>query len=116
MATKKLKKSNTAGQRILRAMEAMLELANGDESKWTTYTYPRLKKNKDNLEIPVLLKGIRDSLEMNRSQFAEAFRFNKYSVRNWESGERQPPEYCIAYLQLISKNPLRAYKELHPNR
>jgi DNA-binding transcriptional regulator YiaG len=90
------KEMSTAGKKILAAMEE-----------------PKISEQ-ISINIPELLKKTRESLNMNRSQFAEAFHFTKYSVRNWESGDREPPEYCIAYLKLISRNPWDAYKELNP--
>lgn len=110
----KSKQMSKAGKRILAAMEEAILYAKGDKSKGKAYKTTPKSSKQIVADVPVLLKEIRESLDMNRTQFAEAFYFTKYSVRNWESGEREPPEYCIAYLQLISNNPWKAYKELHP--
>jgi DNA-binding transcriptional regulator YiaG len=110
----KEKQMSKAGKKILAAMEEAILYAGGDKSKGKLYKIAPKSTKQIVGDVPVLLKEIRESLDMNRTQFAEAFRFTKYSVRNWESGEREPPEYCIAYLQLISRNPWKAYQELHP--
>lgn len=112
MATKK--EMSKAGKKILAAMLEAVEYSKGDKSVGVSYTVRPKATSQIIVNVPELLKNIRESLSMNRSQFAEAFHFTKYSVRNWESGDREPPEYCIAYLQLISKNPLQSYKELNP--
>lgn len=111
------KNMSKAGKKILAAMENVIAYIEGDESKCMTSIYKIQPKTKEEIvvDVPKIMQEIRTSLEMNRSQFAEAFHFTKYSVRNWESGERKPPEYCLAYLRLISKDPWKAYQDLHPS-
>lgn len=87
-----------AGKKI---MQAMQEALNGELT-----SYPAEKENID-------VKRIRDTLGMNRDQFALAFQFSKYSVRNWELGNRTPSGATYTLLQLIAADPLDAYHKLH---
>ncbi len=87
-----------AGKRI---MQAMQEAMNGELT-----SYPADKRSID-------VKRIRDTLGMNRNQFALAFQFSKYSVRNWELGNRTPSGASYTLLQLIAADPLDAYHKLH---
>lgn len=97
--TKTVTKNMTkAGRKI---MQAMQEALSGDVT-----TYPAEQESID-------VKRIRDTLGMNRDQFALAFHFSKYSVRNWELGKRNPSGATHTLLQLIAADPLDAYHKLH---
>lgn len=84
----------------LKIMQAMQEALNGDVT-----SYPAAHTSVD-------VKRIRDTLGMNRDQFAMAFHFSKYSVRNWELGKRNPSGATHTLLQLIAADPLDAYHKL----
>jgi DNA-binding transcriptional regulator YiaG len=99
----------TVGDKILEAMQDALAFARGDTDKAAAYRV-HTSDNEDDFNI----RTIRTQLHMNRSQFAEAFGLNKYSVRNWELGERTPPEYAQSYLRIIAADPWDAYRKLHP--
>jgi putative transcriptional regulator len=91
----------TAGQKIIAAMQEALA---GDV---VTYKVSRSPKE-------VNIREVREELGMNREQFAQAFQFSPYSVRNWELGKRQPSGAALAFLQVIQAGPLDAYQKLHP--
>ena len=61
------------------------------------------------------VRSIREQLGMNRDEFAKAFHFSKYSVRNWEIGKRTPNGATLAFLKVIQTDPLDAYRKLHFN-
>ena len=90
------KKMQTAGQKIIAALE---EAVGGE-----LITY--------HVKPAVDIKQVRESLGMNREQFAQAFHFSPYSVRNWELGKRQPSGAALAFLQVIKANPLDAYHKI----
>jgi putative transcriptional regulator len=90
------KNMQTAGQKILSALQ---EAVDGD-----VITY--------HVKPQVDIKQVREALGMNREQFAQAFHFSPYSVRNWELGKRQPSGAALAFLQVIKANPLDAYHKL----
>jgi putative transcriptional regulator len=92
------KNMTKAGMKIMQAMQQALD---GDVT-----TYPA---EEDSIDV----KRIRDTLGMNRDQFALAFHFSKYSVRNWELGKRNPSGATHTLLQLIAADPLDAYHKLH---
>jgi putative transcriptional regulator len=92
-------KMSKAGSQILKAMKEVLE---GD---YITYKVPS--------EPTIDIKAIRNSLGMERDEFAQAFNLSKYSVRNWELGKRIPSGSALTLLQIIQSNPLAAYKTLH---
>jgi DNA-binding transcriptional regulator YiaG len=94
-------KMSKAGKQILKAMKEVLK---GD---FITYTVP--------VKGLVDVKAIRDSLEMERDEFAHAFNLSKYSVRNWELGKRIPSGSVLALLQIIASDPMSAYNKLHPH-
>src|ERR1044072_6665407 len=87
-----------AGRKIMQAMREALN------DKVTAYPA------EDSL---IDVRRIRDTLGMNRDQFALAFHFSKYSVRNWELGKRNPSGATHTLLQLIAADPLDAYRKLH---
>jgi len=86
-----------AGKKI---MQAMQEALNGEVT-----SYPPKPELID-------VKHIRHTLGMNRDQFALAFQFSKYSVRNWELGTRTPSGATQTLLQIIAADPLDAYRKL----
>lgn len=92
------KNMTSAGKKIMQAMQEALD---GDVIR-----YPA---EQDSIDV----KRIRDTLGMNRDQFAMAFHFSKYSVRNWELGKRNPSGATHTLLQLIAADPLDAYHKLH---
>jgi DNA-binding transcriptional regulator YiaG len=98
--------------RLLLSLDQAVRYAHGDKSLGTTRTVYKTQAQPQ-IDATDLLRQIRGELDMSRSQFAKAFCFNKYSIRNWETGERQPPEYCLAYLKLIASSPIDAYNKLH---
>ncbi len=85
----------------LKIMQAMQEALNNDVDSYRAG------------QSAVDIKRIRDTLGMNRDQFAQAFHFSKYSVRNWELGKRNPSGATHTLLQLIAADPLDAYHKLH---
>lgn len=91
-----------AGQKIREALEEALH----DE----VITYAVAPPN------PTIdVRSIREQLSMNRDEFAKAFHFSKYSVRNWEIGKRTPNGATLAFLKVIQADPLDAYRKLHFN-
>ena len=98
MIANKIKMSK-AGNKILKAMK---EAVKGDCVNY-----------KVSVEPTIDVKAIRNSLGMERDEFAQAFNLSKYSVRNWELGKRSPSGSALTLLQIIQSDPLAAYKKLH---
>lgn len=69
-----------------------------DKPKNTSY-------KSDNEELDI--RKIRQNLNMTREEFAKTFSFTVRSIQNWERGFRKPNPHTLAYLKLITQNPLK---------
>ncbi len=97
--TKDKTKMNKAGKQILKAMKEVLK---GDCIAYKVKVDPKID-----------IKTIRESLGMERDEFAHAFNLSKFSVRNWELRKRAPSGAALTLLQIIQSDPLAAYMKLH---
>jgi putative transcriptional regulator len=82
-------------QSILRGLEDVAAYARGDHSRVRITRVPP----------PVDIKAIRQRTGQNQKTFAETYHINTETLRSWEQGKRTPPDYAVAYLKLIEKNP-----------
>ena len=116
--SKKPKMSKVAKD-ILQGMKELKAYLDGDLSMANEYkvlpdgTVLQINPPPKQPAFSVIMAKIRKTLKMTREEIAEAFGLNKYSVRNWERGDREPPEYMKSYLKIIAADPWDAYKKLH---
>jgi putative transcriptional regulator len=82
-------------QSILRGLDDVAAYVRGDESRVRITRVPP----------PVDIKAIRQRTGQNQKKFAETYHINTETLRSWEQGKRTPPDYAVAYLKLIEKNP-----------
>ena len=83
--------------KVLSGLEDALAHARGDPSRAreSTVTVPK--------EIDV--RAIRHGLGMSQEEFALAFGFSVWTIRNWEQGQRRPEGPSRVLLLLIKKMP-----------
>jgi putative transcriptional regulator len=82
-------------QSILRGLEDVAAYARGETNRVRITRVPP----------PVDIKAIRQRTGQNQKTFAETYHINTETLRSWEQGKRTPPDYAVAYLKLIEKNP-----------
>jgi putative transcriptional regulator len=56
---------------------------------------------------PVDARAIRESLGLTQEQFALRFGLELDTLRNWETGRREPDTAAKSYLRVIAKEPAR---------
>lgn len=56
---------------------------------------------------PVDARGIRESLGLTQEQFALRFGLELDTLRNWETGRREPDTAAKSYLRVIAREPAR---------
>ena len=61
----------------------------------------RLLPNHPTLDV----KAIRERLALSQEQFALRFGLDVATVRNWETGRRQPGRAAHSYLRVIAREP-----------
>lgn len=96
-------------KRLLESMQEAVAFAKGDQTKGVAKKYMRLKP----LEFePLNFKDVREQMHLTQMEFATRFGFNLHTLRNWETGRRQPEQAVMAYLFAISKDPVLIDKVL----
>lgn len=55
--------------------------------------------NKESASDLPTIKELRESVRMNKTQFAEHLEIPYRSIQNWESGVRQCPDYVIRLIE-----------------
>jgi putative transcriptional regulator len=55
--------------------------------------------------------SVRQQLHMSQQRFAETYRIQLPTLKNWEQGRRAPDAPAAAYLYAISRQPTAAIKE-----
>jgi len=55
------------------------------------------------LDIPKLVKGLREQLGMTQEQFAQKVGVTYGSVNHWENGKRRPQPFLVRRLLEIKK-------------
>ncbi len=61
---------------------------------------------------PVDARAIRESLGLTQEQFALRFGLELDTLRNWETGRREPDTAARSYLRVIAKEPARVERAL----
>lgn len=51
------------------------------------------------------LRRVRNSLGLTQAEFARRFRVPVGTLRDWEQSRVSPPEYALAYMRLIGRDP-----------
>ena len=102
---------NEMEHRLVQSMKEALEYVKGDlrQGRVSRHKAPKA------VTIPetVDLKSLRQNLQMTQEEFANRYGFNLHTLRNWEHGRRHPDKAILAYLYLISKNPILIENTLH---
>ena len=92
------------GEQIIEALEDAVAFAGGQTQG--------LRVHKVAVPDQVDVHAIRQRLGMSQREFAEAFGFSIYSVRNWEQGKRQPEGPARILLTVIDKEPEAVVRSL----
>ncbi len=88
-----------AGQRLIKSVKQAIT--------------SRQKQNEENLALRVAtnpmplvdVMSLRQGLGLSQSEFAERFRLNPSSIKNWEQGRTQPDGPARTLLAVIAHNP-----------
>lgn len=84
----------TPGQRILEGAEEALRFVRGEDTGATVW------------QVPVLdAAAVRGKTGLSQEQFAQRFRINLGTLRNWEQGVRQPEGPARILLMVIDQEP-----------
>lgn len=61
-------------------------------------------KNKENIEKQIrTLKGIREMLDMNRTEFSKYMEIPLRTLEEWEAGRRKMPDYVLRLIAYYVK-------------
>lgn len=52
-----------------------------------------------------LIRGTRIGLGLSQPQFAERYHIPVGTLRDWEQARSMPPDYVMAYIRLIERDP-----------
>jgi putative transcriptional regulator len=104
-------KMETAGNRLIQSLGETLDHAKGKSKAAIVSHVEKVKK----VEIPasLIVREIREHLNMSQAEFAARFLFNLNTLRDWEHGRRVPDVATKAYLYAISKNAELIEQVLH---
>jgi putative transcriptional regulator len=86
---------STAGDRILKAAEEALAIAEG------RLTEGYLEHRRETVDV----RRLRASLKMSQEIFARSFGLPKRTVQDWEQGRRQPEGAAQVLLKVIAHEP-----------
>lgn len=96
---------STAGKKILEGLEEALRFTRGEDTGARVW------------QVPVLdAAEVRKKTGLSQEEFAQRYRINLGTLRNWEQGVRQPEGPARVLLMVIDKEPeaveraLRAWK------
>lgn len=60
------------------------------------------------------VKGLRERLHLSREQFADRYGLEVETIRNWETGKREPDMAARSYLRAIANEPKNVEKAYAP--
>lgn len=60
------------------------------------------------------VRGLRERLGLSREQFAVRYGLEIETVRNWETGKREPDTTARSYLRVIANDPERVERAFAP--
>lgn len=64
----------------------------------------RIMENKENIEKQIrTLKGIREMLDMNRTEFSKYMEIPLRTLEEWEAGRRKMPDYVLRLIAYYVK-------------